>query len=935
MAFGNKQRIRRGLGAAVLALLVGQACTTDSGSSAPESLSNRRASGSASVLTGDDVEVHPTYRTDTSPPLRNISAPVGGLSSAPGVPAADAAPTKRKAKSQDRKKRMPLPTGLPGEGAVQRVRIGAKRTVTSSGSTSATGTVGAAPITGAAPTVGTSFDSIGRGYSTFTVNSAPPDTNSAVGLTQIITIVNSGLTVQNKSGTRLYGPVNTNAIFAGFGGACETTNDGDGVVRYDRLADRWLVSQFANVSSSTGPFYECVAISTSSDALGTWYRYAFEFADFPDYPKVSVWPDAYYITYNMFSAAGAWRNGKSCALDRAKMLQGLAATQVCFNTSSSYGSLLAADVDSPTAPPNGAPNVHIALGATTSSLAAWKFKPDFTTPANSTFTGPTSIPVSPYSIPCSGGGACVPQLGTSNTIDSLGDRLMFRLAYWNFGDRQALLATHAVAANSTVGVRWYELRLGGNDGATPSVFQQGTFAPDSTRRWMSSAAFDKAGNIALGYSISSSTMYPGIAITGRFPHDPLGVMTQGETIAQPGAGSQTGSLRRWGDYSSMNIDPADDCTFWFTTEYLKTSGSFNWSTRVVPFTLPGCKAPYPATFSMTASPTSGSTFGAASLTSTISTAVTFGDPQTVSLSATGLPAGTTASFSPASITAGDSSTLTVTTTDSTPAGTHLITVTGTGTESTHSVAFTLNVSDFGVSLSPTSLSLAQGASGTSTVTVSRTGTAQSVALSASGLPSGATATFNSTTVTSGGSTVVTIAVSPTTQPGTYPITISGTGTAKTKTATLSLTVRAPLTNPFTNPDFETGSTTGWTATGTTAAVTAFPRAGTYSAQLGSSTPQLGTSSINQTVTAPTGATRLTVWYRITCPSTRDYALVTLFNASTNKTSNVLKTCTNNQGWKQLIIAVTAGVTYRLNLASYDDGRAGLATFTQYDDVRFE
>ncbi len=930
----TKHRIRPGLGLAAIALTVGQACTAGTPSTAPGESPVRPIAVSPAVLTGDDVEIHPTDKTDTSPPLRDITAPVGGASSAPGIAPSDAAPTKRGAKAQNRKKRLPLPEGTPGEGAVQRVRIGGARSITTAGTASTAPTTGSAPVTAAAPTVGTSFDSIGRGYSTFTVNSAPPDPNSAVGLDQIITIVNSGLTVQTKSGTRIYGPVNTNAIFVGFGGPCETTNDGDGVVRYDRLADRWLVSQFANVSSSSGPYYECVAISTSGDALGTWYRYSFQFTDFPDYPKVSVWPDAYYITYNMFSAAGAWRNGKSCALDRVKMLEGLPATQVCFNTSSSYGGLLAADLDSPTPPPAGAPNVHVARGATTSTLAAWKFKPDFVNPANSTFTGPTTISVSSYSIPCSGGGACIPQLGTSNTLDSIGDRLMFRLAYWNFGDRQALLASHAVAVNSTVGVRWYELRLGGTDGATPSVYQQGTFAPDSSRRWMSSAAFDKAGNIALGYSISSSGMYPGIAITGRFPHDPRGLMTQGETLVQAGSGSQTGSLRRWGDYSSMNIDPADDCTFWFTSEYLKSSGSFNWSTRVVPFTLPGCKTPYPSTFAMTANPNSGATFGAATLTSTISSTVTFGDPQPVTLSASGLPSGTTASFSPASITAGGTSTLTVTTSNSTPAGAHLITVTGTGTDSAYSVAYTLNVSDFGVSLSPTTLTLAQGASGTSTVTVSRTGTAQPVALSASGLPTGATATFTSPTVNSGGSTVVTVATSPTTLPGTYPITITGAGTAKTKTATLTLVVQAPLTNPFVNPGFETASTSGWTASGTTAAVTAFPRSGTYSAQVGSSTPRQATSGLNQTVRAPTGATKLTVWYRITCPSTRDYALVTLFNASTNKTTTALKSCTNNQGWKQLSMTVTAGVTYRLNLANYDDGRAGLATYTQYDDVRF-
>lgn len=918
---------RNGIFAAALLVTatMGAACTSSSTTQDSPALDARPTSGDSSVLTGDAVEVHPTLAHDTSPALRDITAPIGMAASVAGSTVTGAAPTMPGEKAQYRKKRVPHPTGTPADGALQRVLIGPNRKVTPGRKL---------PVSATAPTVGTSFDTIGRGFSNFVVNYAPPDPNSAVGLTQIITVVNAGMTIQNKTGGVLYGPANTNAIFAGFGGLCETTNDGDAVVRYDRIADRWLVSQFANVASRTGPYYECVAISKTNDATGEWYRYSFEFTDFPDYPKVSVWPDAYYITYNMFSSSGVWRGGKSCALDRVKMLAGLAATQVCFNTGTNYGGLLAADLDSPTPPPTGAPNVHVALGVTSTTLATWKFKPNFTTPSSSTFVGPTSMTVASYSVAC-GGGSCVPQLGTTNTIDSLGDRLMFRLPYWNFGDRQSLVVTHAVTANGGVGVRWYELRLGGTDGATPSLYQQGSFAPDSRYRWMSSAAFDKAGNIAVGYSLSSASMYPSIAVTGRFPHDTLGTMGQGETVVQPGLGSQTGTLRRWGDYASMNIDPADDCTFWFTTEYLKSSGSFNWSTRVVPFTLPGCKTPYPSDFSLAASPASGSTFGATTLTSTISTAVTFGSAQNVVLSATGLPTGTTASFSPTSVTAGGSTQLSITTTDSTPAGTHYITITGTGPDSTKSISYTLTVSDFGLSVSPASLSLIQGDAGTATVSVTRSGSAQSVALSATGLPTGAAATFTPASVSSGGASLLTITTAPTTPVGTYPITITGVGTAKTKTASLSLVVRALLSNPFTNPGFELTNTSGWTSTGATSATSSYPRSGAYSAQVGASTPLVGTAQLSQTVTAPTGATKLTLWYRITCPSTRDYALVTIVNNATAKTTTLLKTCTNNQGWKQLTTAVTAGVSYRLNLSNYDDGRAGLATFTQYDDIRFE
>jgi len=414
------------------------------------------------------------------------------------------------------------------------------------------------PSTLAAPT-SAAFEGVGAGLAGFTVQSAPPDTDAAVGPTQVVQTVNSGFAVFNKTGGVLYGPVLTNTLFSGFGGACQTTDDGDAVVRYDRAAGRWIIAQFANAASTSGPYFECLAVSTTGDATGSYYRYSFQYANFPDYPKLGVWPDAYYVTYNQFSG-NTFKGAQSCAMDRAKMLTGAAATQQCFTTSTSYGGLLPVDNAGGTAPPAGEPALHVAIGATASTLAAWKFHVDWATPANSTFTGPTSLATAAFSQAC-GGGTCIPQSGTTNKLDSLADRLMYHLSYRNNGGTESIVLTHSVVAGTSTAVRWYELR----NPTAPTIYQQGTYAPDASYRWMGSAAMDKTGGIAMGYSTSSSTSFPSIRYTGRAATDALGTMTAGEGSLVTGGGSQTGTLTRWGDYASMSIDPSDDCTFWFTS----------------------------------------------------------------------------------------------------------------------------------------------------------------------------------------------------------------------------------------------------------------------------------------------------------------------------------------------------------------------------------
>ncbi len=457
------------------------------------------------------------------------------------------------------------------------------------------------------PAVISSVDGVGSGFTgpqgSFTVNSAPPDTNGAVGATQYVQIVNSAIAIFDKTTkAAVLGPKSTNTLWSGFGGVCQTDNDGDGVVVYDKAANRWVISQFAVTGAGTAgtPYLQCVAVSTTSDATGTYNRYAFSYGTtFPDYPKMGVWPDGYYTTFNMFAGGTTFAGANLCAYDRAKMLTGAAATQQCFQLSTSFGGVLPADLDGSTAPPVGAPNYLINFG--TNSLNLWKFHVDWTTPANTTLTGPTNIAVAAFSPAC-GGATCITQSGTNNNLDSLADRMMFRLAYRNFGTNESLVVNNSVTAGTATGVRWYEIR---SPGTTPVVYQQSTFAPDSNYRWMGSVAMDQQGNMALGYSVSSkaNSVFPSISYTGRLASDALSTM-QSEVSLMAGAGSQTGTLHRWGDYSAMTIDPTDDCTFWFTTEYLKAGGTFNWSTRIGSFKFPSCGATsYTVTPSVTGSGT--------------------------------------------------------------------------------------------------------------------------------------------------------------------------------------------------------------------------------------------------------------------------------------------------------------------------------------------
>jgi hypothetical protein len=638
----------------------------------------------------------------------------------------------------------------------------------------------------------TGFDGVGEGNPQFSynVNAAPPDTVGEPGLNQYVQWVNSSFAVFDKStGTRLYGPAGGNTLWSGFGGPCESRNDGDPIVQFDQLADRWVMTQFALQS---GNYQQCVAVSATSDALGAWHRYAFLYSQFPDYPKLSVWPDAYYITFNMFGAGGgSFTGGRICGYDRAKMLSGLPATQVCVQNNA-YASSLVADLDGKTLPPNG--TAAYVMNRTTSGVNLWRFSVSFTA-GTASITGPVSLPVSAYTAACNS--SCVPQPSTSQRLDALGDRLMYRLSYRNLGSRASLVVNHSVVSGGVINIRWYEVDV---TNAAPVVRQQSTYAPgDGSYRWMGSIAMDKIGNIAVGYSVSSGTVQPSIRFAGREVNDPLNTLSLEDSM-QVGTGSQVQTLSRWGDYSTMAIDPVDDCTFWYTTEFLKTSGTFNWSTRISSFKFVTCGSTGGTPgFLLDVTPTSRTVTQGQSTTFDAGVTSQNGYGGNGSFSVTGLPANTTHSWSSAGYTGGSgASTLTINTTASTPTGSYPLTITATDSSGTptQSTIVTLNVNaaqtaDFTISASPANRTIKRGNSGTYNVTVTETGGfSGNVAFTVSGLPAGTTASFNPTSVNgSGTSTMTVFTTNPTTPKGTFTLTITGTSSSLTRSTTVNLKVQ--------------------------------------------------------------------------------------------------------------------------------------------------
>ena len=412
----------------------------------------------------------------------------------------------------------------------------------------------------------------------------PPDTYGEVGPNHYFQCVNVSYQIFNKSGGSVLGPALNKTIWNGFPGPWQNSNDGDAVVVYDEQANRWLFSQFALPSFPNGPFYEMVAVSTTPDPTGTWYRYAFTFSDMPDYPKIGVWPDAYYMTINRFTSGSTNYTGTgTIAMDRATMLAGTPnATMVMFTLTAGNEAycLLPADCDSDF-PPAGTPCYVAYLNDGPDRIGIYEFHVDWANTANSTFTMGIKLPVTAFSGYVNG----IPQKNTTVKVDDMSGRLMFRLPFRKFSDHWSMVANATINAGSGIaGIRWFEMqKTTGNW----SIYQEGTYSPDANYRWMGSIAMDSSGNIALGYSISSDNMFPSIRYTGRLYSDPLGQMTIQESGIMNGGGSQTntwsGTPSRWGDYSGMTVDPSAPATFWYTQEYYSSMSSASWKTRVASF----------------------------------------------------------------------------------------------------------------------------------------------------------------------------------------------------------------------------------------------------------------------------------------------------------------------------------------------------------------
>jgi len=456
--------------------------------------------------------------------------------------------------------------------------------------------------------IGKNFEALGVGTPGFTIFGAPPDTTLAVSPTQIVQWVNTQLAVYNKNGTPLLagGWVQGNQVWQGLPptSLCRQFNNGDPIVLYDRINQRWILSQFAFNGNFTQNA-QCFAVSQTSNAMGSYNLYEYSFGNvLPDYGKMGIWPDAMYMSYNMFTTGSSFAGARACAYDKAMMYAGGPATQICFQSASHF-SYLPSDLDGPTLPPAGTPNIHVSWNwynvNPPYTMQLTKFVPNFGTPALSTFNdgfgGATGSSVNitldgGTLAPCNdaGSGACVKQPGTGQTLDTLGDRQMYRLVYRNFGSYQSLLVTQSVDPDGggarQAALRWWEIRQPAAN--PPVVYQNSTFNTNADSRWMGSAAFDKLGNIGVGYSAASSTVNPSIRVSGRLKNDPKNLLRT-EVLVQAGGGSQTGGLSRWGDYSTMQIDPADECTFWYTTQYIGTNGSFNWRTRIASFKFPTCQ----------------------------------------------------------------------------------------------------------------------------------------------------------------------------------------------------------------------------------------------------------------------------------------------------------------------------------------------------------
>jgi hypothetical protein len=635
--------MRRALRSFVITTLVAIAavCMSTRGSGSQSRSGRTQEEGQAAGA----VLVRRAMHIDVSRPLASMQEPEAtsawsncegaGCGTSPGVSADGADAVREQRQEETIPPPIPPPTLSPAEIAIEQTSQGARL---------------AAPLL-------ESFDGLGAGFEGLqgtTKFRNPSDNSLAVGPHHILQIVNSRIAIYSKrsvtygkSGTVLYGAVATKSVWTGFGGACEARNNGDAVVRYDQLAERWLIvmpifsrigpdefpletglasakpvptGQLATTSEASTPgpatalpanppqppsppeggqrppekkegvWAMCYAVSTGPDPLGTYYRYAFERTLFPDYPRPAVWTDGYYTPT---STGDDVIQKHTCIADRTKMLAGQPATEQCI-VIDGVNFLNNADIDGRKLPPPGAPNIMMATGGTQlkkifadDGIYYWKVHVDWNNPANTKADGPVKIKVAPYHYLCNGQlSSCVPQPGTERRLDVQGDKIMQRLVYRKVGGHESIVAAHSVAAQGGGGgVRWYEFRL--DKKRDPVLYQQGTYAPGGFYRWMPSIAMDQKGDIGVGYSFGGVPNFAGQRFAAREADDPKGQLTLRETVLAKGEASQTNTLR-WEDYTTTAMDPSDDCTFWYVGDYLK-EGDPAYRTRIGSFRLPNCK----------------------------------------------------------------------------------------------------------------------------------------------------------------------------------------------------------------------------------------------------------------------------------------------------------------------------------------------------------
>ncbi len=522
----------------------------------------------------------------------------------------------------------------------------------------------------------------------------PPDTVGDVGAGYYIQMINGNGGTQvtfynSETGAVAAGPITLDSLWTG-GGAC-ASGFGDPIVLYDRMADRWMLSEFAGSGN-----HLCVYVSQSNDPIsGGWFLYDFPTPNFPDYPKYAVWPDAYYVTTNEATSS-------VYALDRASMLVGSAATSQRFTIPdlSGFGFQTAtpADLDGEDLPVLGEPDgptppgiimrhrdteVHGPSGLPSEDLLEmWEFSVDWATPGNSSLTQVPSISVSEFDSDLCGLTSfnCFPQPGTSTTLDPLREVIMWRLQYRNMGSHEVLVGNLVTDVDGTDhgGIRWFELRRGGFAGPSDwTLFQEGTYSPDADSRFMGGSAMDVDGNIAVGYNISSSSTFPSLGYVGRLAGDPAGTMPHGETILVSGTASN--GSNRYGDYSAMSVDPVDDCTFWFTGEY---NSATTWSTRIGAFKFDSC-VPGPD-FTIDVTPSEQAICAPIDADYTVEIGSVLGFNDSVDLDVLGAPAGTTPLFSDDPVTPPNTSILTIADTGSATPGEYTLQVSGTSTTGTKS-----------------------------------------------------------------------------------------------------------------------------------------------------------------------------------------------------------------------------------------------------------